>query len=136
MLAGLQGSGKTTSAVKLALHLRRGGRRPLLVGADIYRPGAIKQLEVLCRSVELPFYSNEKAKPVQICREAVKQAGREDCDYVILDTAGRLHLDEAMMAELREIKAQLKPVELLLVVDAMTGQDAVNAATAFTGTSG
>jgi signal recognition particle subunit SRP54 len=131
MLAGLQGSGKTTTAVKLALHLRRGGRRPLLVAADIYRPGAIKQLEVLCRSVDLPFYSNEKARPVQICQEAVKQAGREGCDYVILDTAGRLHLDEAMMAELREIKAQLKPVELLLVVDAMTGQDAVNAATAF-----
>ncbi|MEW5785401.1 MAG: signal recognition particle protein, partial [Bacillota bacterium] len=131
MLVGLQGSGKTTTAVKLALHLRRSGRRPLLAAADIYRPGAIKQLAVLSESVELPLYSDAQAKPEQICTAAVKQADREGCDYVILDTAGRLHLDEAMMAELQAIKAQVKPVEVLLVVDAMTGQDAVNAATAF-----
>jgi signal recognition particle subunit SRP54 len=131
MLVGLQGSGKTTTAVKLAVHLQRGGRRALLAAADIYRPGAIRQLEVLSESVKMPFYSGANARPVEICRQALKLASREGYDYVILDTAGRLHLDEAMMDELKEIKAAVKPAEALLVVDAMTGQDAVNAAAAF-----
>lgn len=131
MLVGLQGSGKTTSAVKLAVHLSHGGHKPLLTAADTYRPGAAEQLKVLSKSAGLPCFSKEGAKPVQICREAVRFAGREDQAPVILDTAGRLHIDEAMMGELKEIKAQLKPAELLLVTDAMTGQDAVNAAAAF-----
>lgn len=131
MLVGLQGSGKTTTAVKLAVHLRKQGRRPLLAAADIYRPGAIRQLEVLSESTDVPFYSNEKAKPVEICRQAVELAGREGHEYVILDTAGRLHLDEEMMVELQEIRDQVNPAEVLLVLDAMTGQDAVTAASAF-----
>ena len=131
MLVGLQGSGKTTSAIKLAHYLRRHGHRPLLAAADIYRPGAIQQLEILSRSAGIPFYSDANAKPLQICEEAVKESKREGYDYVILDTAGRLHLDEIMMAELQEIRDRIRPQEILLVVDAMTGQDAVNAAAAF-----
>ncbi len=131
MMVGLQGSGKTTSSVKLALQLKRGGRSPLLTAADIYRPGAVEQLEVLSKSVDLPCFSDSGARPVQICAHALKQASREGNDHVILDTAGRLHLDEAMMMEMKEIKAAVKPTEVLLVIDAMTGQDAVNAATAF-----
>ncbi len=131
MMVGLQGSGKTTTAVKLALQLKKGGRSPLLAAADIYRPGAVQQLEVLSKSVELPCYSLSGAAPVEICNGALKQASREGNDHVIIDTAGRLHLDEAMMEELKEIKAAVKPTEVLLVVDAMTGQDAVNAAAAF-----
>lgn len=131
MLAGLQGSGKTTTAVKLALNLKRSGYRPLLAAADIYRPGAPEQLQVLADSAGMPCFRMEQAAPVMICREAVRFARREGHDPVILDTAGRLHLDAAMMDELKEIKENLKPAELLLVVDAMTGQDAVNAATAF-----
>ncbi|NMD32857.1 MAG: signal recognition particle protein [Firmicutes bacterium] len=131
MLAGLQGSGKTTTAVKLAVELSHGGRKPLLAAADTYRPGAAEQLQVLGDSAGLPCYRNDGASPVQICREAVRFAAREGYDPVILDTAGRLHLDAAMMDELKEIKAQLKPAELLLVVDAMTGQDAVNVASSF-----
>ena len=131
MLVGLQGSGKTTTAVKLAVNLSRGGRRPLLAAADTYRPGAAEQLKVLSETAAVPFYGNDRAKPVQICREAVRLAAREGNDPVILDTAGRLHIDDAMMEELKEIKQQLKPAELLLVTDAMTGQDAVNAASSF-----
>ena len=131
MMVGLQGSGKTTTAVKLALQLKKGGRNPLLVAADIYRPGAVQQLEILSQSVALPCYSHSGATPVEICTGALKQAFREGNDHVIIDTAGRLHLDEAMMQELKEIKAAVKPAEVLLVVDAMTGQDAVNAAAAF-----
>ncbi len=131
MLAGLQGSGKTTTAVKLALNLKRSGHNPLLAAADTYRPGAPEQLQVLAESAGLPCFRKDQVAPVVICREAVRFAAREGRDPVILDTAGRLHLDAAMMDELKEIKAQLKPVELLLVVDAMTGQDAVNAAAAF-----
>ncbi|HOJ83647.1 MAG TPA: signal recognition particle protein [Bacillota bacterium] len=131
MLAGLQGSGKTTTAVKLALNLKRSGSSPLLVAADTYRPGAPEQLQVLADSAGLPCFSMEGAAPVKICREALRFAEREGHNPVILDTAGRLHLDAAMMDELKEIKAQLKPAELLLVVDAMTGQDAVNAAASF-----
>lgn len=131
MMAGLQGSGKTTTAVKLALHLKHGGHRPLLVAADIYRPGAPEQLQTLADSAELPCFRMESSDPVAICRESVRFGAREGLDPVILDTAGRLHLDAVMMDELKAIKAQLKPAELLLVVDAMTGQDAVNAAAAF-----
>lgn len=131
MMVGLQGSGKTTTSVKLALQLRKAGRNPLLAAADIYRPGAVRQLEVLCKSADLPCYSENEAKPEQICLNALRFASREGKDHLIIDTAGRLHLDEAMMAEIKVIKAAVKPTELLLVVDAMTGQDAVNAATAF-----
>jgi len=131
MMVGLQGSGKTTTSVKLALQMRKSGRNPLLAAADIYRPGAVRQLEVLCKSADLPCYSESEAKPVQICLNALRFASREGKDHLIIDTAGRLHLDEAMMAEIKDIKAAVKPTELLLVVDAMTGQDAVNAAAAF-----
>ncbi|MBS3943664.1 MAG: signal recognition particle protein [Dethiobacter sp.] len=131
MMVGLQGSGKTTTSVKLALQLRKAGRNPLLAAADIYRPGAVRQLEVLCKSADLPCYSENEAKPEQICLNALRFASREGKDHLIIDTAGRLHLDEAMMAEIKVIKAAVKPTELLLVVDAMTGQDAVNAAAAF-----
>lgn len=131
MMVGLQGSGKTTTSVKLAVQMRKSGRNPLLAAADIYRPGAVRQLEVLCKSADLPCYSESEAKPVQICLNALRFASREGKDHLIIDTAGRLHLDEAMMAEIKDIKAAVKPTELLLVVDAMTGQDAVNAAAAF-----
>ncbi len=131
MLVGLQGSGKTTTAVKLANYLRRQGRRPLLAAADIYRPGAVQQLQVLCESAGLTCYEQAGAGPVDICREAHRRAEREGYDLVIFDTAGRLHLDEKMMAELQEIKASLKPDEILLVIDAMTGQDAVNTSLEF-----
>jgi len=131
MLVGLQGSGKTTTAVKLALHLRKKGRRPLLVAADTYRPGAIKQLQVLGESVGEKVYSDPDAKPIDICREGLRHAVKDQNDQVIFDTAGRLHIDEEMMSEILSIKEKIKPDEILLVVDAMTGQDAVNTATAF-----
>ncbi len=136
MLAGLQGSGKTTTAVKLAVNLKRSGHNPLLTAADTYRPGAPEQLQVLGDSAGVACFRMDHAAPVKICREALRFAAREGHAPVILDTAGRLHLDAAMMDELKEIKAQLKPAELLLVVDAMTGQDAVNAAAAFHGALG
>jgi signal recognition particle subunit SRP54 len=131
MIVGLQGSGKTTTAVKLAAHLRRSGRNPLLVAADIYRPGAVKQLQVLSESVGEQTYSNPGASPLDICREGLKLAVKDGFDPVIFDTAGRLHIDDEMMSEIRAIKKAVEPNEALLVVDAMTGQDAVNAATAF-----
>ncbi len=131
MLVGLQGSGKTTTAVKLASYLRGRGHRPLLVAADIYRPGAIRQLEVLGREAELPYYSDPQENPVRICSRARQVAVEKGYDRVLLDTAGRLHLDREMMSELQEIKAAVQPAEVLLVVDAMTGQDAVNAAGTF-----
>lgn len=131
LLAGLQGSGKTTTAVKLAVHLRKSGRSPLLVAADIYRPGAVKQLQVLSDSVGEKCYSKEAIKPADICRESLKYAEKEGLDTVIFDTAGRLHLDDEMMSEIKAIKAAVDPNEVLLVVDSMTGQDAVNAASAF-----
>ncbi len=131
MMVGLQGSGKTTTAVKLAAHLRREGRNPYLVAADIYRPGAVKQLEVLSESIGAKCYSNLEADPLEICREGLKIAGQEGSDVVIFDTAGRLHIDEEMMSEIGSIKSEIKPDEVLLVVDAMTGQDAVNAAASF-----
>ena len=131
MLVGLQGSGKTTSAAKLALLLRRGGHNPMLVAADIYRPAAIQQLETLGRETDIPVFSMGREKPLQIAKEALKKATREQNDYVIVDTAGRLHIDAALMEELSTLKQGVKPLEILLVVDAMTGQDAVNVAGTF-----
>lgn len=131
MLVGLQGSGKTTSAVKLAAYLKHSGRRSLLVAADTYRPGAVEQLQLLGKSADIQCYSNSAADPVDICRQGLKMAEKDDFDSVIFDTAGRLHIDDTMMEELKAVKRVLEPDEVLLVVDAMTGQDAVNAAVSF-----
>ncbi len=131
MVVGLQGSGKTTTVVKLAAHLRQSGRSPLTVAADIYRPGAIKQLELLTESIGEKSYSNPDISPLEICRNGLKYAQKEGLDTVIFDTAGRLHIDNEMMSEIVNIKEELQPNEVLLVVDAMTGQDAVNAASSF-----
>jgi signal recognition particle subunit SRP54 len=132
MLVGLQGSGKTTSCGKLALHLQKRKRRPFLVPADVYRPAAIEQLKVLGSQIGIPvFDSPPSADPVEICRQAVRQADLSGCDTVLLDTAGRLHIDLELMEELRRIKEAVDPGEILLVADAMTGQDAVNVARAF-----
>ncbi|MFH1007346.1 MAG: signal recognition particle protein [Candidatus Latescibacterota bacterium] len=132
MLVGLQGSGKTTAAAKLAHLLRSKGRHPMLVAADIYRPAAIDQLEVLGRSMDVPVYrAAEGTPPERICADGVRKAREEGRDLVVLDTAGRLHVDGEMMAELERIKAQVSPQEILFVADAMTGQDAVRAAEAF-----
>ncbi|MER3400902.1 MAG: signal recognition particle protein [Thermoflexus sp.] len=132
MLVGLQGSGKTTTAAKLALRLRKAGQRPLLVAADVYRPAAATQLEVLGRQLGLPVYAEGPgADPVDIARRAVRVAREQGHTLVVLDTAGRLHIDDEMMAELEAIRAAVRPQEVLLVVDAMTGQDAVRAAEAF-----
>ncbi len=132
MLVGLQGSGKTTTAAKLARHLRRGGRLPLLVAGDTYRPAAITQLEVLGRQLELPVYSEgASTAPPKICAHGVREARRRGYDVVILDTAGRLQIDPEMMDELEAVKRETQPVETLLVADAMTGQEAVNVAAGF-----
>ncbi len=132
LVCGLQGGGKTTSCGKLANLLRKQGHQPLLVAADIYRPAAIKQLEVIGASLNIPVYSlGDKQNPVDIARGAVAHASQHGRDVVILDTAGRLHVDEELMLELEYIRAATHPSETLLVLDAMTGQDAVNVATAF-----
>ncbi len=132
MLVGLQGSGKTTMAAKLGVFLRKNGHRPLLVAADVYRPAAIQQLETLGREVDIPVHSEgDRVAPPQICRNAVARATREGYDVVLLDTAGRLQIDERMMTELEQIRQQTKPREVLLVVDAMTGQEAVAVADEF-----
>ena len=132
MMVGLQGSGKTTAAAKLALRFRSEGRNPLLVAADVYRPAAIKQLEVLGEQIEVPVFSmGTDVSPVAIVNEAVKQGLNRGNNFVIVDTAGRLAIDEELMEELRNIKADVNPTEILLVVDAMTGQDAVNIAEHF-----
>jgi signal recognition particle subunit SRP54 len=131
MVCGLQGSGKTTLCGKLALMSKRKNKKPLLVAADIYRPAAVKQLKVLADSIAVEHFSLDGKKPPEICREAVAYAQKNFIDLVILDTAGRLHIDDAMMAELEEIKALIKPDEILLVADSMTGQDAVNVAQQF-----
>jgi len=132
MLAGLQGSGKTTTAAKLARQLREKGRSPLLVPADVYRPAAIEQLHVLGEQVEVPvFASTTEQKPVDIARQAFAEASAGPYDTVIIDTAGRLHVDEALMAELREISRAVPLTEVLFVADAMTGQDAVTVAEKF-----
>ena len=132
MLIGLQGSGKTTTAGKLANILRKEGKKPLLVACDVYRPAAIKQLQVVGSQLNIPVYSNENTKDVVlIAKQAVNQAISKLNDVIILDTAGRLHIDEELMQELRNVKSSVKPHEILLVVDSMTGQDAVNVAQHF-----
>jgi signal recognition particle subunit SRP54 len=133
MLVGLQGSGKTTTLAKLALHLKNEKKRkPYLVPADIYRPAAIEQLKTLAQGLELPVHeSSPETPPVVICREALEEAKRQFCDLILIDTAGRLHIDEELMQELKAIKETLDPHQILLVADAMTGQDAVNQAEGF-----
>lgn len=132
MLVGLQGSGKTTTAGKLANILRKQGKKPLLVACDIYRPAAIKQLQVVGAQLNIPVFANETSKDVvHIARQAMSVAISKLNDVVILDTAGRLHIDEDLMNELKNLKANIKPHEILLVVDSMTGQDAVNVAEKF-----
>lgn len=131
MMCGLQGSGKTTHCAKIALMLKNRGHRPLLAACDIYRPAAIKQLQVVGEQAGVPVFEMGTSDPAAIAAEAVKLARDKGYDYVFLDTAGRLHIDEELMNELKNIKSQIKPHEILLVVDAMTGQDAVNVATAF-----
>ncbi|RLB42955.1 MAG: signal recognition particle protein [Deltaproteobacteria bacterium] len=132
MLVGLQGSGKTTTAAKLAAHMKKKGRHPYLVPADVYRPAAIEQLRKLGEQVSAPVHEAEPSqKPEDICVEARVTAGSQGADLLIIDTAGRLHIDEALMAELARIKERMLPQEILLVADAMTGQDAVNVAKRF-----
>lgn len=131
MMCGLQGSGKTTHCAKIALKLKKQGNRPLLAACDIYRPAAIKQLQVIGGQASVPVFEMGTENPVTIAKEAVKLAKEQGYDYVFLDTAGRLHIDEELMNELKDIKSQVKPHEILLVVDAMTGQDAVTVASAF-----
>ena len=131
MMVGLQGSGKTTTSAKLATLLRKDGKKPLLVAADVYRPAAIDQLVQLGKQIDIPVFTGDRRNPVVIVKEAMQQAIKNINDVVILDTAGRLHIDDTMMSELKEIAALVKPDEILMVVDAMTGQDAVNSAKAF-----
>ena len=132
MLVGLQGSGKTTTAGKLANLIRKQGKKPLLVACDVYRPAAIKQLQVVGAQLNIPVFANEQSKDVvHIAKQAVNVAISKLNDVIIIDTAGRLHIDEELMQELRNLKANIKPHEILLVVDSMTGQDAVNVAQSF-----
>jgi len=132
MLVGLQGAGKTTMAAKLALHLRKQGRRPLLVACDVYRPAAIDQLQTLGRQLDIPVYAEgTQANPVNIARNGVREGSNGGATVVILDTAGRLNIDEMKMDEIRGIKTAVNPIETLLVADAMTGQEAVRVATDF-----
>ncbi len=131
MMVGLQGAGKTTNGAKLAGLMKKQGKRPLLVACDVYRPAAITQLEVVGSQLGVPVFQMGQGNPVEIAEKAIDHAIRHGNDMVFLDTAGRLHIDETLMTELKNIKATVKPHEILLVVDAMTGQDAVNAASAF-----
>ena len=131
MLVGLQGAGKTTNGAKLAGLFKKQGKRPLLVACDIYRPAAIMQLEVVGGQLDIPVFQMGQENPVKIAKAAIRHAQQHGNDMVFLDTAGRLHVDEALMNELKAIKAEVEPSEILLVVDAMTGQDAVNAAQSF-----
>ena len=131
MLVGLQGAGKTTNGSKLAGLMKRQGRNPLLVACDIYRPAAIQQLKVCGEKLGIPVFEKGQTDPVQIAKDALLYARQHGHDMVFLDTAGRLHIDETLMEELQNIKAQVRPSEIMLVVDAMTGQDAVNAAESF-----
>ena len=131
MMCGLQGSGKTTHSAKLALMLKNQGHRPLLVACDVYRPAAIKQLQVVGEKAGVPVFEMGQINPVEIAKNAVSLAKDRGYDYVFLDTAGRLHVDEELMTELKNIKSEVKPHEILLVVDSMTGQDAVNVASSF-----
>ncbi|MBQ5437377.1 MAG: signal recognition particle protein, partial [Firmicutes bacterium] len=132
MLVGLQGTGKTTSCGKLALHVRKDGKKPMMAACDIYRPAAIDQLEIVGKQIDVPVYSDRTSRdPVAIAKAAEQEAIRKGCNFLILDTAGRLQIDEDLMDELKRMKKELRPHEILLVVDAMTGQDAVNAAQGF-----
>ena len=131
MLCGLQGAGKTTMAGKLGLMIKKGGKKPLLVACDVYRPAAIKQLQVVGEQAGVEVFERGQGDPVQIAKEAVEYAKYYGRDPVIIDTAGRLHIDENLMQELRDVRATVKPQEILLVVDAMTGQDAVTVAKTF-----
>jgi signal recognition particle subunit SRP54 len=136
VLVGLQGAGKTSTAGKLGSLLKKQNHRPLLVAADIYRPAAIKQLQVLGTQLDLPVFSLEGADPVKIAKQGVEYSLAHQNDIVIIDTAGRLHINEELMAELKQIQVKVEPEEILLVVDAMTGQDAVNVANTFKETLG
>ena len=131
MMCGLQGSGKTTHSAKIAMMLKNQGHRPLLVACDIYRPAAIKQLQVVGEQAGVPVFEMGTENPVKIAENAIRLAKDQGYDYVFLDTAGRLHIDEELMQELKSVKSAVHPHEILLVVDAMTGQDAVNVATSF-----
>jgi len=132
MLVGLHGCGKTTTAAKLARYFQEKKRRPYLIPADVYRPAAIEQLQILGEELKVDFYRPEPSQtPLEICLKGRESALKAGCDLILIDTAGRLHIDEALMLELREIKAQVNPKEVLLVADAMTGQDAVNIAKSF-----
>lgn len=131
MLCGLQGSGKTTMCGKLALMLKKQGKRPLLVACDVYRPAAIDQLKVLAKSINLDVFEKGTQNPIKTCEQAIDYAKKFQNDTVIIDTAGRLHIDDKLMQELVGIKKAVKPTEILLVIDAMIGQDAVNVSTAF-----
>ena len=131
MLVGLQGAGKTTNGAKLAAYMRKQGKRPLLAACDIYRPAAIEQLKTVGAQLDIPVFEMGTADPVEIAKAAIQHAKKFGNDLVFLDTAGRLHIDQQLMDELRNIKAAVDPAEILLVIDAMIGQDAVNAASAF-----
>ena len=131
MLVGLQGAGKTTNGAKLAAYMRKQGKRPLLAACDIYRPAAIKQLETVGAQLGIPVFQMGQQNPVDIAKAAIEHAKKHGNDLVFLDTAGRLHIDEALMDELKNIKAAVEPAEILLTVDAMTGQDAVTVADTF-----
>jgi signal recognition particle subunit SRP54 len=133
LMVGLQGSGKTTTCAKLATLVRRQGRRPMLAACDIYRPAAIRQLQVVGEGVKVPVYADTESRDVvRIAQDAARAAHEQQCDVLIVDTAGRLHVDEEMMAEVERLEKAMQPSETLLVLDAMTGQDAVNVATQFT----
>lgn len=131
MLVGLQGAGKTTNGAKLAGYFKKQGKRPLLVACDVYRPAAIRQLEIVGEQLGVPVFQMGQGNPVEIAKEAIRHATQHGNDMVFLDTAGRLHVDEVLMEELKNIKAAVSPSEILLTVDAMTGQDAVNVAENF-----
>ena len=131
MLVGLQGAGKTTNGAKLAAWLKKSGKRPLLVACDIYRPAAIQQLETVGGQVGVPVFQMGQVDPVDIARAAIAHAAKNGNDVLLLDTAGRLHIDETLMEELQTLKSEINPTEIMLFIDAMTGQDAVNAAKAF-----
>jgi len=131
MLVGLQGAGKTTNGAKLAAYMKKSGKRPLLAACDIYRPAAITQLETVGAQVDVPVFQTGTENPVKIAKAAVEHAKKHGNDIVFIDTAGRLHIDETLMDELKNIKAEVEPDEVMLVIDAMTGQDAVNVSKAF-----
>ena len=132
MMVGLQGAGKTTTSGKLGGYFKKQGKRPLLIACDIYRPAAIKQLQVVGEKLDIPVFNmGDKESPVNIAKAGLSHAIKNNNDLVIIDTAGRLHIDETLMDELKSIKAEIKPHEILLVVDSMTGQDAVNVSESF-----